>query len=156
MDRTHKTPSASSSSTSRLLSSAAASASLARASALKRDSLAAGLERGEHRSVSSIVRKKTQDGADPHLSTAKRKQQSAAFSKSVVHASLERQIAALQADKGGLEAKVRDKEAVVARLESDRRVLAEKEKEEREECERMRAEREDDKVSGVHSCFLCS
>ncbi|KAL1942225.1 hypothetical protein VTO73DRAFT_6289 [Trametes versicolor] len=101
-------------STSRLLSSTL------RSSAIKRDSLAAELER------------------DPQLSTAKRQQRTQAFSTHMSQASLERQLATAKAAKLELESKVREKELVIERLEGDRRWLAEREKEEREEkeCER--------------------
>ena len=46
--------------------------------------------------------------------------------------SMERQLAALQASKTELEAKLREKDAFIERLEGDRRWLAEREKEERE------------------------
>ncbi|KAI0367856.1 MAD-domain-containing protein [Pilatotrama ljubarskyi] len=104
------------SSSSRFLSS------IPRSSAVKRDSLAAELER------------------DPQLSTAKRQQRTQAFSTHMSQASLERQLAAAQAAKLELESKVREKGVVIERLESDRRYLAEREKEEREEKERERDE----------------
>ncbi|KAI0822086.1 MAD-domain-containing protein [Trametes gibbosa] len=101
-------------STSRLVSS------IPRVSAVKRDSLAAELER------------------DPQLSTAKRQQRTQAFSTHMSQALLERQLAAAQAAKLELESKVREKELAIERLEGDRRWLAEREKEEREEKERDR------------------
>ncbi|KAI0357178.1 MAD-domain-containing protein [Trametes cingulata] len=104
------------SSTSRFISS------IPRSSAIKRDSLAAELER------------------DPQLSTAKRQQRTQAFSTHMSQAALERQLAAAQAAKLELESKVREKEVVIERLEADRRYLAEREKEEREEKEREREE----------------
>ncbi|KAI9065686.1 MAD-domain-containing protein [Trametes sanguinea] len=104
------------SSTSRLLSS------IPRSSAIKRDSLAAELER------------------DPQLSTAKWQQRTQAFSTHMSQASLERQLAAAQAAKVELESKVREKDLVIERLEGDRRWLAEREQEEREEKEREQAE----------------
>ncbi|KAI8976346.1 MAD-domain-containing protein [Trametes punicea] len=107
--------------TSRVLSS------IPRSSAVKRDSLAAELER------------------DPQLSTAKRQQRTQAFSAHVSQASLERQLAAAQAAKLELESKVREKDLVIERLEGDRRWLAEREKEEREEKEREREEHLEDK-----------
>ncbi|KAJ2980664.1 hypothetical protein NUW54_g10975 [Trametes sanguinea] len=111
-------------STSRLLSS------IPRSSAIKRDSLAAELER------------------DPQLSTAKRQQRTQAFSTHMSQASLERQLAAAQAAKVELESKVRekDKDLVIERLEGDRRWLAEREQEEREEKEREQAEHLEYKV----------
>ncbi|CDO77832.1 hypothetical protein BN946_scf184714.g7 [Trametes cinnabarina] len=108
-------------SSSRLLSS------VSRSSAVKRDSLAAELER------------------DPQFSTAKRQQRTQAFSTHMSQASLERQLAAAHAAKLELESKVREKELVIERLEGDRRWLAEREQEEREEKERERAEHLEDK-----------
>ncbi|KAI6024232.1 spindle assembly checkpoint component Mad1 [Pisolithus marmoratus] len=86
----------------------------------KRDSLMAELER------------------DPQHSTAKRQQRSQAFSSTMAHASLERQLLAAQTGKAEAEAKLRDKESYVERLEQDRRLLAEKEQAEREQKERER------------------
>ncbi|CAL1701807.1 unnamed protein product [Somion occarium] len=94
---------------------------------VKRDSLAADLER------------------DPQLSTAKRKQRTQAFHSQMTFASLERQVASLQTSKAELEAKIREKDAVIDRLEGDRRWLSDREKEEREEKERERKEREEEK-----------
>ncbi|OJT05808.1 Spindle assembly checkpoint component mad1 [Trametes pubescens] len=120
-------------SSSRLLSS------IARSSAIKRDSLAAELERGEWQPCSTrsailitLV--------DPQLSTAKRQQRTQAFSTHMSQASLERQLATAKAAKLELESKIREKELVIERLEGDRRLLAEREKEEREEKEREREE----------------
>ncbi|KAH9896012.1 hypothetical protein C8Q73DRAFT_773799 [Cubamyces lactineus] len=104
------------SSTSKFISS------IPRSNAIKRDSLAAELER------------------DPQLSTAKRQQRTQAFSTHMSQAAVERQLAAAQAAKLELESKVREKELVIERLEGDRRYLAEREKEEREEKEREREE----------------
>ncbi|KAL4244697.1 Spindle assembly checkpoint component MAD1 [Abortiporus biennis] len=98
-----------------------------RSTASKRDSLAAELER------------------DPQLSTAKRKQRVQAFSSHMTQASMERQLASLQAVKSEMEAKLREKDALIERLEGDRRWLAEREKEERDEKERERKEREEEK-----------
>ncbi|TCD71053.1 coiled-coil domain-containing protein mad1 [Steccherinum ochraceum] len=98
-----------------------------RSTATKRDSLAAELER------------------DPQLSTAKRKQRTQVFTSHMAHASLERQIAALQTSKSELETKLREKDVQIDRLEGDRRWLAEREQEEREEKERERNEREEEK-----------
>ncbi|KDR71884.1 hypothetical protein GALMADRAFT_143649 [Galerina marginata CBS 339.88] len=92
-----------------------------RSSAVKRDSLAAELEK------------------DPQLSSAKRQQRAQVFTSSISHASLERQLLASQTAKLELETKLRDKELQVERLERDRRWFADREKEEREEKE---AERE--------------
>ncbi|KAF9475572.1 MAD-domain-containing protein [Pholiota conissans] len=92
-----------------------------RATAIKRDSLAAELER------------------DPQLSSAKRQQRSQVFTSSVSHASLERQLLAAQTAKLELETKLREKEIQVERLERDRRWFADREQEEREEKERERA-----------------
>ncbi|THH15458.1 hypothetical protein EW146_g5021 [Bondarzewia mesenterica] len=108
------------------LSSSTRSRSL-RSTAPKRDSLAAELER------------------DPQLSSAKRQQCTQAFSSTMAHASLERQLVAAQTAKMELELKLREKETTIERLEGDRRWLAEREKEEREEKEHERAEREQEK-----------
>lgn len=83
---------------------------------------------------------------DPQLSTAKRKQRTQVFTSHMAHASLERQLAALQTTKTELESKLREKDIQIDRLESDRRWLAEREAEEREEKERERREREEEKV----------
>ncbi|KAH9850439.1 hypothetical protein C2E23DRAFT_310671 [Lenzites betulinus] len=117
-------------STSRFLSS------IPRSSAVKRDSLAAELER------------------DPQLSTAKRQQRTQAFSTHMSQALLERQLAAAQAAKLELESKVREKELAIERLEGDRRWLAEREKEEREEKERERDEHIEYKVREPTIHFL--
>ncbi|KAG6336210.1 hypothetical protein ID866_2887 [Astraeus odoratus] len=87
----------------------------------KRDSLMAELER------------------DPQHSTAKRQQRSQAFSSTIAHASLERQLLAAQTAKAEAEAKLRERESYIERLEQDRRFLAEREQSEREEKERERA-----------------
>ncbi|KAI0740089.1 MAD-domain-containing protein [Earliella scabrosa] len=106
--------------------------SIPRSSAIKRDSLAAELEK------------------DPQLSTAKRQQRTQAFSSHMAHASLERQLAAAQTAKLELETKLREKELLVERLEGDRRWLAEREQEEKEEKERERAEYAEEKRKAEH------
>lgn len=83
---------------------------------------------------------------DPQLSTAKRKQRTQLFTSHMAHASLERQLAALQTSKSELESKIREKDILIERLESDRRWLAEREQQEREEKERERTEWEEEKV----------
>ncbi|GJE94153.1 mitotic arrest deficient-domain-containing protein [Phanerochaete sordida] len=108
-------------------SSSRLAASSLRSTTLKRDSLAAELER------------------DPQLSTAKRKQRVQAFTSHAASATLERQLAAAQAAKAELETRLREKDTLVERLEADKRWLAEREKQEREEKERERAEREEEK-----------
>ncbi|KAI0317816.1 MAD-domain-containing protein [Amylostereum chailletii] len=97
------------------------------ATASKRDSLAAELER------------------DPRTSAAKRQQRSQAFTSHMAHSSLERQLVAAQTAKVEIETKLREKDIQIDRLEGDRRWLAEREKEEREEKETERAEREEEK-----------
>ncbi|KAH8105330.1 MAD-domain-containing protein [Cristinia sonorae] len=82
---------------------------------------------------------------DPQLSTAKRKQRTQVFTSHMAHASLERQLAALQTAKIDLESKLREKDVQIDRLEGDRRWLAEREQAEREEKERERTEREEEK-----------
>ncbi|KAK0446232.1 spindle assembly checkpoint component Mad1 [Armillaria borealis] len=99
-----------------------------RSTAAKRDSLTAELER------------------DPRLSTVRRQQRSQAFSSTMAHASLERQLATLQTTKTELETKLRERDLTVERLERDRRWFSDRETEEREEKERERAEREEEKV----------
>ncbi|PBK75897.1 hypothetical protein ARMSODRAFT_985641 [Armillaria solidipes] len=98
-----------------------------RSTAAKRDSLTAELER------------------DPRLSTVRRQQRSQAFSSTMAHASLERQLATLQTTKTELETKLRERDLTVERLERDRRWFSDRETEEREEKERERAEREEEK-----------
>ncbi|KAJ7628640.1 MAD-domain-containing protein [Roridomyces roridus] len=91
-------------------------------SALKRDSLAAELER------------------DPHLSSAKRQQRTQAFTSTVAHASLERQLLAAQTTKMELDSKLRERDIEIEKLKRDRRWFSDREQEEREEKERERAE----------------
>ncbi|KAK0204989.1 spindle assembly checkpoint component Mad1 [Desarmillaria ectypa] len=98
-----------------------------KSTAVKRDSLTAELER------------------DPRLSTAHRQQRSQAFSSTMTHASLERQLATLQTTKMELETKLRERDLTVDRLERDRRWFSDREAEEREEKEREREEREEEK-----------
>ncbi|KAF9562386.1 hypothetical protein CPC08DRAFT_749502 [Agrocybe pediades] len=105
---------------SRLDVSSSSIPSSIRSNAVKRDSLAAELER------------------DPQLSSAKRHQRAQVFSSTISHASLERQLLAAQTAKLELETKLREKELLVERLERDRRYFADREKEEREEKERER------------------
>lgn len=100
---------------------------LSRSTAAKRDSLTAELER------------------DPRLSTVRRQQRSQAFSSTMAHASLERQLATLQTTKTELETKLRERDLTVERLERDRRWFSDRETEEREEKEREREEREEEK-----------
>ncbi|KAI0641696.1 MAD-domain-containing protein [Trametes meyenii] len=99
--------------------------SIPRSNAVKRDSLAAELER------------------DPQLSTAKRQQRTQAFSTHMSQAALERQLAAAQAAKVELESKLREKDMAIGKLQGDRRWLAEREKEETEEKERERSEHQE-------------
>ncbi|KAL4076619.1 mitotic checkpoint protein-domain-containing protein [Scleroderma yunnanense] len=75
---------------------------------------------------------------DPHHSSAKRQQRSQAFSSTIAHASLERQLLAAQTAKAEAEAKLRERQGYIERLEQDRRFLAEREQAEREEKERER------------------
>ncbi|KAK7042320.1 spindle assembly checkpoint component Mad1 [Favolaschia claudopus] len=95
---------------------------------MKRDSLAAELER------------------DPHLSSAKRQQRTQAFTSNMAHASLERQLMAAQTTKMELETKLREKEMMIEKLERDRRFFSDREQEEREEKERERTEHEEQTV----------
>ncbi|KAJ7481691.1 spindle assembly checkpoint component Mad1 [Mycena latifolia] len=96
--------------------------STTRTPAMKRDSLAAELER------------------DPHLSSAKRQQRTQAFTSNMAHAALERQLAAAQTTRMELETKLRERDMLVEKLERDRRWFSDREQEEREEKERERAE----------------
>ncbi|TFK71183.1 hypothetical protein BDN72DRAFT_818002 [Pluteus cervinus] len=102
-------------------------ASSLRATATKRDSLAAELER------------------DPQLTSAKRQQRAQVFTSTMAHASLERQLVAAQTLKLELETKLREREIQVERLERDRRWLTDREKEEKDEKERERVEHEEEK-----------
>jgi len=114
-------------------------------SAVKRDSLAAELERGAQHLIfllgfdSNLL-------VDPQMSAAKRQQRTQVFTSSISHASLERQLLAAQTAKLELETKLREKELLVERLERDRRWFADREKEEREEKEREREVHEEEKV----------
>ncbi|KAJ7701808.1 spindle assembly checkpoint component Mad1 [Mycena rosella] len=98
------------------------SASTSRTPVMKRDSLAAELER------------------DPHLSSAKRQQRTQAFTSNMAHAALERQLAAAQTTRMELETKLRERDMLVEKLERDRRWFSDREQEERDEKERERAE----------------
>ncbi|XP_006457197.1 hypothetical protein AGABI2DRAFT_188863 [Agaricus bisporus var. bisporus H97] len=91
--------------------------------AVKRDSLAAELER------------------DPQFSAARRRQRTQLFTNTVSHASLERQLLQAQTSRVDIETKLREKEVQIERLERDRRHFADKEKEEREAREREQEER---------------
>ncbi|KXN91874.1 Spindle assembly checkpoint component mad1 [Leucoagaricus sp. SymC.cos] len=91
------------------------------ATAVKRDSLAAELER------------------DPQFSTAKRHHRTQLFTNSISHASLERQLLQAQTARIDLETKLREKELAVERLERDRRHFADREREEREAREQLEA-----------------
>ncbi|KAI6001872.1 spindle assembly checkpoint component Mad1 [Pisolithus albus] len=83
--------------------------------------------------------------SDPQHSTAKRQQRSQAFSSTMAHASLERQLLAAQTGKAEAEAKLRDRESYIETLEQDRRFLAEREQAEREEKERERTSSEEER-----------
>lgn len=124
-----------------------------RSSAIKRDSLAAELERGTflHGMRATISFLTLFVYADPQLSSAKRQQRAQVFTSSISHANLERQLLAAQTAKLELETKLREKELLVERLERDRRWFADREKEEREEKEK---ERETYEQSKVCLCFL--
>ncbi|KAI0052786.1 MAD-domain-containing protein [Auriscalpium vulgare] len=111
-----------------------------RTTASKRDSLAAELERDRTPFLTP-----SSTPADPHLSSAKRQQRSQAFTSTLAHASVERQLVAAHTAKMELESKLREKDITIERLEGDRRWLAEREKEEREEKEREQTEREEEK-----------
>ena len=84
--------------------------------------------------------------ADPHHSSAKRQQRSQAFSSTIAHASLERQLLAAQTARAEAEAKFRERQGYVERLEQDRRFLAEREQAEREEKESERTAHAEEKV----------
>ncbi|KAF4607616.1 coiled-coil domain-containing protein mad1 [Pleurotus pulmonarius] len=98
-----------------------------RSSAVKRDTLAAELEK------------------DPQLSTAKRQQRSQALTSNMAYASLERQLAAVKTTKIELEAKLREKDVLIEQLERDRRWFSDLEKKEKEEKERERAEHDEER-----------
>ncbi|KAJ8689494.1 coiled-coil domain-containing protein mad1 [Pleurotus ostreatus] len=98
-----------------------------RSSAIKRDTLAAELEK------------------DPQLSTAKRQQRSQALTSNMAYASLERQLAAVKTTKMELETKVREKDVLIEQLERDRRLFSDLEKKEREEKERERTEHDEER-----------
>lgn len=133
-------------------------ASIARSSAIKRDSLAAELERGEchlhllhcpcagTQRFPPTGRLPSSAMPDPQLSTAKRQQRTQTFASHLASASLERQLIAAQTARTELETKLREKDVLIERLEGDRRWLSERETEEREEKERERAERAEEKV----------
>jgi mitotic spindle assembly checkpoint protein MAD1 len=114
-------------------------------SAVKRDSLAAELERGLVVDI-SLLFEFDYFLVDPQTSSAKRQQRAQVFTSSISHASLERQLLAAQTAKLELETKLREKELQVERLERDRRWFADREKEEREEKEREREAHEQEKV----------
>ena len=131
--------------------------------AAKRDSLVAELERGAHHFVlicGAVVLHVLMNASvsmqfgppDPQLSTAKRQQRTQAFTSTMAHASLERQLVAAQTTKMELESKLREKDMAIESLEEDRRWLAEREKEEREEKEKGQAEREEEQVRVTRLC----
>jgi mitotic spindle assembly checkpoint protein MAD1 len=124
-----------------------------RSTAIKRDSLAAELERGKFRATTQVLDSSLH--IDPQLSSAKRQQRTQVFTSSVSHASLERQLLAAQTAKLELETKLREKELLVERLERDRRWFADREKEEREEKERERETHDEAKVRGLISFIFC-
>lgn len=90
---------------------------------------------------------------DPELSTAKRRQRTQAFTSSLAHASLERQLSAAQAARIDIESKLREKDIVIERLETDRRYFADRENEERQERERESRTHQEDKVCGATRLF---
>lgn len=124
-----------------------------RSTAIKRDSLAAELERGKFHATTQVL--DSLSYIDPQLSSAKRQQRTQVFTSSVSHASLERQLLAAQTAKLELETKLREKELLVERLERDRRWFADREKEEREEKERERGTHDEAKVCGLISLIFC-
>ncbi|KAJ6547966.1 hypothetical protein DFH09DRAFT_1087433 [Mycena vulgaris] len=77
---------------------------------------------------------------DPHLSSAKRRQRTQAFTSNMVHAALERQLAAAQTTRMELETKLRERDMMLEKLKRDRRWFSDREQEEREEKEREREE----------------
>jgi mitotic spindle assembly checkpoint protein MAD1 len=84
--------------------------------------------------------------SDPQFSAAKRQQRTSAFTSSMAHASLERQLLQARSEKVELEAKLRERDSTIERLESDRRLLALREQSEKEEKEQEQTAREKDKV----------
>ncbi|KAH9979345.1 hypothetical protein BGW80DRAFT_1455049 [Lactifluus volemus] len=113
-------------STSRLRNASSSNATTS--TTVKRDSLAAELER------------------DPHLSTAKRQQRTQALNTTLSQAALERKLAAAETTRIQLETHLRERDAIIERLEADRRLLSDREQEEREEKERVTKEREEEKT----------
>lgn len=89
----------------------------------------------------------THSHQDPQLNTSKRLARSQAFTESVTHAALERQLASAQAKKMELQTKLREKELLVERLERDRRYFSDREAEEKEEKERDRKSWEEERAS---------
>lgn len=98
------------------------------ATAVKRDSLAAELER------------------DPQFSTSKRQHRTQLFTNSICHASLERQVLQAQTARIELEAKLGERELAVQRLERDSWHYADREREEREAHEQLQADFDADHV----------
>lgn len=87
-------------------------------SSLKRDSLAAELER------------------DPQLSTAKRLARKTTLNTHLSQSALDRELAALRSSHAALEAKLKDRDVQITRLEKDNEYLTSREAEEQEERER--------------------
>lgn len=83
---------------------------------------------------------------DPQFSSAKRQQRTNAFTSSMAHASLERQLLQIRSEKVELEAKLRERDSTIERLEGDRKLLASREQSEREEKEQEQIAREKEKV----------
>ena len=96
---------------------------------------------------------------DPQFSSAKRQQRTNAFTSSMAHASLERQLLQVRSEKIELEAKLRERDSTIEQLEGDRRLLALREQSEREEKEQEHSARAKEKVlplPNYRTCHLIS
>jgi mitotic spindle assembly checkpoint protein MAD1 len=117
-----------------------------RPAAAKRDSLTAELERGSYSPHIHHTAHVDVPTKDPQFSSAKRQQRTNAFTSSMAHASLERQLLQLRSEKVELETKLRERDSTIEQLEGDRRLLALREQSEREEKEQEQSAREKEKV----------
>ena len=122
------------------------SASRSRSAAAKRDSLTAELERGSYSPHSTSLSRADAPNTDPQFSSAKRQQRTNAFTSSMAHASLERQLLQVRSQKVELEAKLRERDSTIEQLEGDRRLLALRQQSEREEKEQEQSARETEQV----------
>jgi mitotic spindle assembly checkpoint protein MAD1 len=88
---------------------------------------------------------------DPQLSTAKRKQRTQVFTSHMAHASLERQLLAIQTAKAELETKLRSRDTEIEELKRSMVTLVSSEETERVEREREQVERQHEKVCACYS-----